>query len=993
MRYLYVPGLPRFALAALCLSILVLPAMLQAQSIQVRLGEYGGTATIVKTESGRYTWNDQPVFDGSTITSADGSRYVLSFSGATWTAGYLPRLVRVPLGASGDAITLRELENGQFWWNGLVEDGLTFTAADGKAYRLSYVEGLWNATPVPGLLSVPLGQSGETAVLSPLATGGYTHDGRVVRSGLEVSDSRGRVYRFIRSGDSWRAVPVSTPRPPPGGTDPGPGPVVRSDFLDAYVGVRPVLKTGEDRTRRSVLEIGGAEYSVYELFSQEGVTWAPTFAERASERIESILDQIDVLAAAYDGDRTGLRSAIQTRWDRAEKALEGLFGNKADDVLGSLPLTRNRAVDLQEVVETLEEMQAALSSYREFYDAVVDGVFEDGDLDAASADDAFDAVQSVTKLKFGSTANTRFGAYLGYGRGPDGDGDWEDRLERLDGEDGFGAFAYSPLEASRRAELPNRGEADYVGRTIAVSTDGDLDTFAGTIEVNVRFASNRVSALVSDLRDESGKHWRYGFAEVDYINLPSASLDDDDASFEVTSRNATLTYRSLFGAPRPRDLRSDFKGTFVGEGSEAGDSVIGTWTLGGTRSVPLLSGAFGADFDSTPVSTRPVLDDIGEDSATYVGTQPDRGGNIRVGGEDEDGEDLSFSASDLFADGYAESVGPALVSVARDRIEHQLQLLDLWLELGDSESELNARRDGVWESANEALFVIVFGRDRDARDPLGSSYPRDGRRNRDDDDARSLLVEAANALGSVNRFEDALEEDGVFYEERAAVEDVDSMFEVLDHYVRVEYRYTDYGRFGVWSRTEGNSAAEGFDYDLADSSGAFAYSPLDQATYLAGHPGYPTDGSAYYEGSTVAVEESSDGPRIFDGRIALTVDWESSISRSNVSSVIHDLRTVDTRSIFRYNGHAVDQIVFSSGLRLSGGDEDGIEFDSLSPSVRIRYIDAARSDTRVSGHRSHAGKFVGTSRGGPLGVIGTWELGRSSRSDSVKGAYAADLVP
>ena len=993
MRHLYVLGLPRLAFAVLFLSFLVLPAVLQAQSIQVQLGEYGGTATLVKTESGRYTWNDQPVFDGSTITADDGSRYVLSFSGGKWAAGYLPRLVRVPLGTSADAITLTELENGQFWWNGVVEDGLTFTAADGKVYRLAYVDGLWSAAPTPRLLSVPLGQSGEIAVLSPLARGGYSHDGRVVRNGLEVTDSLGRVYRFMLRGGAWRAVPVSTPQPPLGGTDPRPSPVERSDFLDAYVGIRPVLKTGEDRTRRSVLEVGGAEYSVYELFSHGGVTRAPTFVEQAAERIESILSQLDVLGLAYHDDRLGLRSAIQLRWNLAEEALEGLFGSKADEVLGSLPLTRNRAVDLEEVVHILEQVQAALSSYREFYDAVYDGVFENSGLGASSAEDAFDAVQSVTKLEFGSTPNTRFGAYLRYGRGRDGDGGWEDELVRLAGEDGFGAFAYSPLEASRRAELPNRGEADYLGRTVAVSTDGDFDTYTGTIELNVRFASNRVSARVSDLQDESGKYWRYGFAEVGYINLPSASLDDYDASFEVSSRNATVTYRSLFGAPRPREIRSHFEGTFVGEGSEAGDSVIGTWSIGGTSSVPLLSAAFGADFDSTPASVRPVLDDFGEDSATYVGAQPDRRGNIRVGGVDEYGDELEFAVSDLYADGYAESIGPILVSVARDKIERQIQLLDLWLDLSVDERDRNTRRDAVWESVNETLFDIVFGGDRDARDPLGRSYPTDRRNDPDDDEARSLLVEAAAALGSVNRFEDALEEDGVFYEERRAVTDTDSMFEVLDHDVRVEYRYTEYGRFGVWSRTEGESAAEGVKDNLADSSGAFAYSPLDQSTYFTGDLRYPANGTAYYEGSTVAVDDSSDGPRIFEGRIALTVDWGSSVGRSTVSSVIHDLRTVDTSAIFRYNGVAVDQIVFSSGLRLSGGGDDGIEFYSLSPSVRIRYRDAARSDTRVSGHRSHTGKFVGTSRDGPLGVIGTWELGRSGRSDWLKGAYAADLVP
>ncbi len=976
-------------IATLILSALVLPAAVDAQSVRVQLGEYGGTVTLVRNESGRYTWNRQPVFDGSIVTSTDGSRYVLTLSGGEWSAGYLPRLVRVSLGASGHAITLRELENGDFWWNGIVEPGLTFTGADGEVYRLSYAEGMWSASLVREVLSVPLGQSGEVAVLTRLETGGYSYDGQVVRSGLRVSDSRGRVYEFVFRNGAWQAVSVAAPPDPPVDPRPDPSPIVRSDRREAYVGVEPTLTTGEDGTRRAVLEVGGAKYSVHELFTEGGVTWAPTFAEQAAERIESILSQIDPLAAAYDNDPSGFRDAVELRWDLAKDALDGLFGDNAEDVFGDLPLTRRRTVDIREVVETLEDVLDALSNFRDFYDAVVDGVFEDA-ISNASADNAFDAVQSMTRLEFGSTANTRFGAYLRFER--DGDGGWQDDLVLLDGDDGFGSFAYSPLEASRRAELPSRGEAYYVGETVAVSPDGGFDAYSGIIELNVRFGSNRVSAQITGLRDDDDDLWRYGFADVDVIKLPSASLDDGEASFEVDSGNAAISYRSLFGSPRPRSLRGDLEGKFVGEGSEAGDSVIGTWSLfESTRRAPLLTGAFGADFDSVPGSMLPVLSDDGEDSATYLGAQPNRRGNIRLGGRDEAGSYLEFSASDLFAEGYAESIGPSLVSVARDGIEQQIELLDLWVEIASSDAERDRRRRDVWDSANEILFEIVFGGKFGARNPLGSTYPDDRRGDPDDDEARSLLLEAARALSRESRFEDALERFGVFYEESDVVTDVNEMFDVLDHEVRVEFRHTDYGRFGVWSRTVGDSAVDGIEYDPDAPAGVFAYSPLEQAIYFNGGSNFPTGGSAYYEGSALAIDDSSTGPRTFEGSVAVTVEWGSRLSSSTLTSVIHDLRTVGGNAVYRYNGLGVDQIVFSNDLSLSV--DDGIEFDSSRPSVRIRYLDASRPDTRWDGSASHSGKFVGTSLEGPLGLIGTWELRRSTRSVSLKGAYAADLVP
>ena len=57
-----------------------------------------------------------------------------------------------------------------------------------------------------------------------------------------------------------------------------------------------------------------------------------------------------------------------------------------------------------------------------------------------------------------------------------------------------------------------------------------------------------------------------------------------------------------------------------------------------------------------------------------------------------------------------------------------------------------------------------------------------------------------------------------------------------------------------------------------------------------------------------------------------------------------------------------------------------LEFDSSRPSVRLHYLNSFQASTRWSGRSAHTGKFVGASRDGPLGVIGTWELGASNQS-------------
>ena len=179
--------------------------------------------------------------------------------------------------------------------------------------------------------------------------------------------------------------------------------------------------------------------------------------------------------------------------------------------------------------------------------------------------------------------------------------------------------------------------------------------------------------------------------------------------------------------------------------------------------------------------------------------------------------------------------------------------------------------------------------------------------------------------------------------------------------------------------------------DTSSRPDAFAYSPLEQTIYYESDPTYPTNGTAYYQGSTIAVEADSD-PRFFEGSIGLTVAWGSRVSDATVSSVIWDLREVDTGDFYYYNNAEVDEIVFS-GIRLNRGNGTGTGFESRSPFARIEFVNAARSDTRLSGSRAFSGKFVGRTVDGPTGVIGTWSLGGSSYSSLLEGAYAAELDP
>lgn len=982
MRYWKSSGPRGIAIAAVAIAFGGMES-LHAQAVTVPLGQHGGEVTLIETESGQFTWNGSRVFHGFTLTAANGNDYVLTMVDGTWRAEYLSRFIRIEIGTTGSAITIEQREDGQYWWWGPIESGLTITDADGAVYRLTLVGDTWNAVFVPELISIRLGQSGETVQLARQQDGSYLYNGELVQAGLQVKDSTGKTYGFVLRDGTWQVRPIATPPPTPPDR-PAPSPVLVSDNLETHVGVEPVLKTGSDGVRRSVLTVAGVEYSVRELFANGSVDNSQTFVELATEKMIATRSRIEVLTQLAGIDLESLRASLESDWEDARVSLEGLFGRDgARDIIGNIPTRRNGSLDTEAMLETLTEIADALSSYENFFHAVEGGVFHSA-INSDRVEEAYDATQSVSKLEFRTTSNTRFGAYLRYERG--GIGSIDNDLVLRHGEAGLGAFAYSPLEATRRAELPNRGGAEYLGGTVAVAADGSFETYTGIIELLVHLSSSRVSGLIRDLRNEEGDPWRYAFGEVEYLTLPNASLSSD-ASFSVISGTGNVSYGTTLGGRRPRTVTSGFKGQILGTGSQAGAAMIGAWNVSENSGLDILiSGAFGAEHQSTSSVVRPTVDDSGGVAQTFIGTRPDSEGLMQLGGQDGAGNEIQFAVASLFANGVADSIGDPLVSLAKGQIERQIRLLDLWLSIDGSNTERN--RSNVWRSVNEAIFTIVFGGDRRARNPLGASYPTGNRR---DSTARSTLVAAAEALSSVSEFEDAIAPGGVFEDVADAVTDAAAMFAVREHHVRVEYRHTDYGRFGVWAKTVATSATGGSGLATADRLDVFAYSPLEQSVYSVSDPRYPAGGTAYYEGRTIAVEESA-SPRFYDGAIEVIVEWGSQPSAGLLSASITDLRNVDSGALVRYNNAAISEITFSA-IRLSGGSGSATRFNSGSPATRIVYADQVRSATRWNGSRSFAGRFVGNTSDGPVGVIGTWSLGPSSNLAAIHGAYAGDLVP
>ncbi len=941
----------------------------------VALGKSGEAVLVTQTEGGQFRVDGEPFGLDGIVEASNGNRYRLTRRGDDWVSEFIPTSVQVLLGEHGGSLTLRREEDGNYWLgNRVFESGRVVTGSNGNVYRLTLRDGAWNAEYIPEPVRVSLGTSGASIVLVRLEDGSYWDGEKVVGSGSRVTASDGSVYTLALRDGVWIADLLSGPGLP------GPPSRRRSDTRAVYEGVEPELKKDDEGNPGTILEVGGSEYSVYDLFARRGVTRSETFVDRAQAELKKVLTQIKLLIQIEEAGDDDLSSQIRDRWDLAVNALDGLFGAEADDVLGEIPEDDDE-IDTAQAVAVLEEVIDSLSSLRAFERALEDGVFRNSTtVDEDNVEEVFDAVRSVTRMRFGWTPNTRFGAYMKQQR----EDDALDDLRLLDGDEGHGVFAYSPLETSSTADLPSGGEASYRGQTLAVSGGDDPDLYSGMIELRARFSTRRVSALITNLRNEDGDGWSYPFTEVETISLPNAFLSGSrrSASFQV-SGEASILYPLSPGGPTSRILESDFEGRFVGEANDAGEAVIGTWDLQNSRGNAVLTGSFGAEYKSTTTRTAPDIDDAGTVSRTFFEAEPDDSGDILLSGADEDG--IQFQASQLYSDGGGVSIGDRLFTVVRSEIARHLTVLDAIIELED-----DTLRQALWTRVNDVLDTKIF--DGDAEDLFGEDYPTTRRGDPDDVAAEEILTDAWAALGSVRSFRNALEEDGVFYPAREAASEPADMYATVEHELTVEYRHTNYTRFGAWARLVGTSSVSSMEVDADNPPDVFAYSPLTQTVYEDLDPAYPRDVHATYSGQTVAVEVEAEDPRIFEGSIEFSVEWGPDLRDTVIHSVIRNLRTAEDGVTFQHEGADVDGIFFSD-LRMRNGFGEVLEFDERRPNVRIRYQNLRLGERTWTGSSSQSGKFVGKSLDGPLAVIGTWSLSDTSAGIDLKGAYGADLSP
>ena len=366
------------------------------------------------------------------------------------------------------------------------------------------------------------------------------------------------------------------------------------------------------------------------------MTESRTYIDAARQKIEEIRAGIQrhVNARTFELGALDPHDEIlgeDKSWDQLKDALALIFGASTDQqtaaetFLGDPPTgRRDDRLDVDEVADVLEvidDILDSLSTLAKFEDEVYGNlVTTDGNrLRDLSAEEVYEA--SFSRLQFGSSRNTRFAAY-----GIQQDGGSASAAATWD----VGAFAYSPLDVSTRAMIPNRGEAQFDGDTIAIqagsTATGDTTLYSGDIELRVRFGTGRVLGLITNLRDENNNLWTYDGTAIESIRLPIGAMGTGDATF-TASGNSDLRFISETPA-------STFQGKFVGDDSDEADAVLGTWTIAGVTDVQgAVSGAFGAEYTRTRTSPRtaPESSPRGSRAETSIDFTLDGEGEVTLG--------------------------------------------------------------------------------------------------------------------------------------------------------------------------------------------------------------------------------------------------------------------------------------------------------------------------------------------------------------------------
>lgn len=1016
-------------------------ALFEPQVVEVGLGSSGETIALQKTPDGGYTLNGEAFVPGSEVTASNGNVYVLTLSDGIWMATYQPAAQAVPLGTSG-ILTLTRAEDGT-WASGerLVNHGETVVGSNGISYRLTFVNGYWSARVLPKAVRI----AGTPLFATPFENGrGY----RVGTSALLPASGRGNVtvdgaqYRVWMEDGQLRGARFDT-RPHGRNED---GANYQIGLTSGHATLSEDNRDTVANEARTTLIVGRGQFALGELFDVGTASFrGDNFVQQARDEIQGLRKRAELVIPALEDDDDALSRYLSRIWTDVQVSIDRIFGQNNKVVLA-------RATDKDEILGALDAVLDALSTETAFRTATQEGgtgIFKAAGLDEAHAQKLYRAQSLDSRVMFGVTGGTRYGAVRTKAR--------DQAIGSLQDVE-LGAFGYSTIrDLPRTSSLPDDGSASYEGGTIAIS--GDKEFYTGKIKLLVGFRSSTVSGLITEIKDEDGSPWTYHYGAVKHIRFPDARLmtTADWSSQTTPAERAQIDFEDT-SFLQSQYVESSFVGHLLGIDEDAASEAVGVWSVGSsTDKSNYLMGGFGVLRVVNGASEKPVLDE-GEKSETVVvpvGTEI--GNGILTLRGTQYGPDLTTTATEadwddevplldagrriedvasiplrqLFSRRGSERTfsGRNLMGLARQEIGQLREQLAEVIALSDDTAGLRRQRSRIWDLINERVRARVFGtadRALAGRDFLNdntvspeaprkwsSGYPvsQDGRP--DDDEALLAVDTVLAALANPTALEAAIS-GGVFTRadgkpfRALAAETVEDVWRRSESRVKVSLGATDYTRFGAWRKQTAPSAWSAYSDRLEeDENGpsSFAYSPLPQSR-LAGL-NFPVGGSGTYQGETVAVQRST----FFKGSIELTAQWHAGLQHQHevglITAIIRDLQD-ENGSFLTYTiaatgqETAINAFIFDD-ISIQADTESRLYFSTSNPhKARLRLVDLFENEVNFAADPTVSvsidGKFVGQLLDGPLGVIGTWTLRdggdtRTGTGDRLAGAFGAELKP
>ena len=571
--------------------------------VPVALGISGQSVTVVKAENGTWSLNGAEFASGEGVAAGFGTYTLTLGSGDTWTATFQEVPTTVTLGTSGDMVTVVMVEDGSYTLGGdPFASGGEVTAGNGNVYQLTLAEGAWSAMFVP--MDVEIQGTGLTAMTREDQDGWDVNGARVPKSGTGDITVHGASFHVWHIDGDLLGARFDKEASTADEAD-----YSRIGDLDS----EPTLSDDNEDTvaneLRTSLTVGGTTFTIADLLGSGSASASgDNFVAAARSAVEKIRGDVAALLG-LDTAPTGLTTILGARWGAVQTEVDKVFGS-GEVKLGGPP-------NSDDLLGEIDDIIAALSSGDQFAAATASdggGVFEDAGLSESEALDAFEANATEASIVFGHSGETRYGAMslkgreeatdsLTYNRTPANADDEELGL--------VGAFSYGTTnDVVRVWHIQTSGSAYYEGGTTAVSGNGDL--YTGNIELEVRFATKRVSGLVTNLQTAEGDPWQYQFGDVEAIILPTATDDMDNNAHWGVSGQAEVTFERRAGSPSPQRVDSTFAGQLLGTGDASGDWAHGVWTVGANTasgSSRYLAGSFGASRVADIAPVRPETDD------------------------------------------------------------------------------------------------------------------------------------------------------------------------------------------------------------------------------------------------------------------------------------------------------------------------------------------------------------------------------------------------